>query len=420
MRILFISAFYPPYEIGGWEQLVRDMNEELQARGHTTHVLTSTHGVGNEVCEAGVDRLLALESDLYYYKPHQFLMHKRRLRRNLAHVRATIMRFQPDVVFVHVMFNLSRGVPWLAEQLCPQRVVYYVANDWPYAADPHTAYWHDLGRNPLTRLAKGLIAPLPLRTIAQEQQRFKLRFERVLCVSRAVKRELEQNTNIQRKHLHVVYNGVETDLFVPPPPGVRSKNGHLTLLYAGSLVEHKGVHTAVEAMVRLQRSNSLNGTQLTIAGTGHPSYERRLQRLVAQAGLENAVQFIGRVPRQQMPAILQQHDVLIFPSTWEEPLARMIQEAMATGMVVVGTLTGGTGELLIEGKTGLTFAPDDAEALAQRIEELRDNVALRTALARQGCEKVLNEFSIERMIDGIEAHLAQVVAPAYERQPSAL
>lgn len=418
MRILFISAFYPPHVIGGWEQLVRDVNERLQVRGHQTHVLTSIHGVGEARVEAGVSRLLTLESDLYHYRPHHLLGHKGRLQRNLMHVRETIAHFQPDVVFVHVMFNLSRGIPWLAEQLCPQRVVYYVANDWPYAPDPHTAYWCHPARNPLTWAAKKLLGPQVLPMIGQENRQFALRFERVLCVSHAVKLGLEQHTTITHQNLHVVYNGVETDLFVPPPAGPngsgRHGHDHLTLLYAGSLGEHKGVHTAIEALGMLQQSDRRNGTTLTIVGTGHPRYERRLQRLITHFGLQDVVSFLGRVPRKEMPTILQHHDVLLFPSIWEEPLARMIQEAMATGMVVIGTLTGGTGELLIDGQTGLTFAPADAAGLAQRIEELRTDGTLRRQLARQGCEKVRHEFNIDRMITHMETHLALAASSAQQ------
>jgi hypothetical protein len=56
MRILFISTFYPPHIVGGWEQLVQEINERLQDRGHITHVLTSQHGVGHPLQEPGVDR----------------------------------------------------------------------------------------------------------------------------------------------------------------------------------------------------------------------------------------------------------------------------------------------------------------------------------------------------------------------------
>ena len=236
MRILFISAFYPPQVVGGWEQLVQDVNTRLQSRGHETLVLTSTHGVDGPEYSTAVHRTLTLESDLYHYQPRQFLGHKGRLKNNLTCVKETIEAFQPDVVFIHVMFNLSRGIAWQAEQLCPGRVVYYVANDWPHATDPHTAFWRDGANSPVMRLAKGLLAPIPLRMIAAENQRFALQFAHVLCVSHAVKRELATEAHIPLDNLSVVYNGVETDQFVPVESWLNRPSDRLALLYAGSLV----------------------------------------------------------------------------------------------------------------------------------------------------------------------------------------
>ncbi|MCB0207886.1 MAG: glycosyltransferase family 4 protein [Anaerolineae bacterium] len=411
MRVLFISAFYPPQVVGGWEQLVHDINERLKNRGHITHVLTSTYGVDEPKREEGVDRLLTLESDLNHYQPTQFVGHKRRLAENLENTRQTIENFKPDVIFIHVMFNLSRGIAYTAEQLCPGRVVYYVANDWPHALDPHTAYWRDPAKNPILNIAKQMLSPIPLNIVERENNSFQLKFERVLCVSQAIKNTLAREADIPLENMSVVYNGVETDLFVPAEKQNNKSNNQdsLSLFYAGSLNTHKGVHTAIEAMAILTKQSKAKGISLTIVGSGHPDYETRLKTLVKENNLENVVHFPGRVPREDMPALLQKHDVLIFPSIWEEPLARMTQEAMAAGMAVISTLTGGTGELVIEGETGLTFDPEDATTLAQRIEQLKNDPELHKKLVKNGREKVLQQFDIRRMIDEIEIHLSDVV-----------
>jgi glycogen(starch) synthase len=410
MRILFISDFYPPNVIGGWEQLVRDINQRLQARGHVTRVLTSTYGPNALNQEQGVDRLLTLESDLYHYDPLKTLRHKAQLKRNLKQTLETISIFQPDVVFIHGMWNLTRGVAWQAEQLRPGRVVYYVANDWPYAIDVHTSYWRDSAGKPVLKQAKKWLALIPLKIAERENRNFHLRFEHVLCVSQAVKDDLVRNAGIPPEHLRVVYNGVETDAFVPPQEwdNRRDRHPNLSLLYAGSLVPHKGVHTAIEAMAVLAQKSDLDAVTLTIVGSGHPEYEARLKKLVDEEKLGRRVSFWGRVSREEMPTVFQKFDVLIFPSIWQEPLARTTQEAMASGMAVIGTLTGGTGELLIDGETGLAFEPEDAAALAQRIEQLQRDPGLFMKLAKNGRARVLRHFDIRRMIDEIEACLSSV------------
>lgn len=411
MRILFITAFYPPQVIGGWEQLVQDINVRLQRRGHTTHVLTSTYGLESghpfSDAEPGVERVLELESDLYNYRFQDFLARKQRLQRNLEAARRSIERFQPDVIFIHVMFNLNRGIAWMAEKLMPGRVVYYVANDWPHAPNPHRAFWEDAARNPGKRMFKRLLAPLALRQVEQEESAFPLKFEHVMCVSQAVRRDLKRQAGIPETNMQVVYNGVETDLFTPALKHSRPAD-ELALVYAGSLAPHKGVHTAVEALAQVDHNGLPVRITLSLVGSGHPDYEAHLHRLVAENRLEDRVFFLGRVPREQMPDLLRRFDVLVFPSIWEEPLARMTQEAMACGLVVVGTPTGGTPEILVEGETGLTFPAGDAAALAKQLERLARDPALRRRLAETGRQVVLQKFDLQRMIDEIEAGLERV------------
>jgi glycogen(starch) synthase len=421
MRILFVSTFYPPYVVGGWEQLVEDLNAGLRQRGHETFVLTSTHGVpdGEPLLDldANVDRSLLLESNLQFYRPTDMFSYRWRVQHNLDATRAAVLRWQPDVIFIHIMWNLTRGIPWQAEQLAPGRVVYYVADHWAYTPDAHQAYWTDGAGDPLRRAAKRMIAPLPLHMVAQDRKRFELGFEHVLCVSNAIRQSLLSHLSLAPDQVQVVYNGIDIDAFPfhdrlaasASPSGMEPP---LRLLYAGSLVPHKGVHVAIDALGELARQQAVDGLALTIVGSGRPDYEQRLQEAVIAQGLQQVVEFVGRVPRNQIPSQLAAHDVLIFPSEWPEPLARMTQEAMASGAVVIGTTTGGTGEILENGVTGLVFAPGDATGLARRIRQLRADPQLYTRLAAAARRRVEEQFSFSRMLDQVEHALSSAVASA--------
>lgn len=410
MRILFLSAFYPPYVIGGWEQLVEDINLDLQARGHKTHVVTSMYGVNRPVKESGVDRILALDADVYHYKPEDLLAHSSRVRNNIRRVKNVIETFQPDIVFVHVMWNLSKGVAWVAEKLCSDRVVYYIANDWPYAIDMHSAFWVNRARRPLVAKAKEVIAPIPLRMMQNENIKFHLDFKRVMCVSQSVMNNLAEYARIDPQVMRVVYNGVNADVFTPDwskkPYGVERA---FSLLYAGNIASHKGVHTAIEAMAILAQAPNARNIHLSIIGSGHPDYEDQLRNLVSMHHLEDKVSFLRRFPRSEMPALFRKFDALVFPSVWDEPLARVMEEAMASGLAVIGTLTGGTGELLLDGETGLTFLSENPEMMAQRIEQLYDDPVLCRTLAENGRNKVFREFGRIQMMDAIEVYLNEVV-----------
>ncbi len=158
-------------------------------------------------------------------------------------------------------------------------------------------------------------------------------------------------------------------------------------------------------MARLVNSKGMDKITLTLVGSGHPDYEMFLRELVEREHLQNYVTFLDPVSKEKMTEILQQFDVLIFPSIYEEPLARITQEAMASGLVVIGTTTGGTKEILRDGETGLTFAPEDADGLAEHVTRLSLDPDLCSRLAQAGSQAVLENFTLDKMVKEIEIFL---------------
>jgi glycosyltransferase involved in cell wall biosynthesis len=85
---------------------------------------------------------------------------------------------------------------------------------------------------------------------------------------------------------------------------------------------------------------------------------------------------------------------------------------MASGLVVIGTTTGGTKEILKDGETGLTFAPEDADGLAEQIGRLIADPGMCRRLAQAGRQAVLENFTLDRMVQEIEAYLQETVNAA--------
>ncbi len=231
-----------------------------------------------------------------------------------------------------------------------------------------------------------------------------------MCVSRALRDSLVQS-GIPVQHAKIVYNGIDTEAFAPSKPLAQKRASDrktLKLLYAGRLSHDKGVHTAIEAMVELVHNKRLENLHLTVLGDGRPDYQSHLRKLVNRNDLNAFVQFREKVSRGQMPEVLRQFDILVFPSICTEALPRMPQEAMASGMVVVGTTTGGSRELLVEGENALTFNPGDASGLADQLGRLATDPGLRIRLVEAGHRTIMERFTIERMVDDIESYLCEV------------
>jgi glycosyltransferase involved in cell wall biosynthesis len=410
MRLLFLSNFYPPFELGGMEQLTAEVAATLQARGHSVSILTSCAGVTSADARTnGVTRALFLDADIHYYSVRSFFL-KRRAREaaNLRQLDQAIDQVRPDVFVVWNMWNLSRGLPFHAEERLPGRVAYYIASTWPMDPDAHEAYWRLPASRPASEWMK---RPLRARALAELQSEGcpkPLAFGHTKCVSRYMRDRLTTAGAIPST-AGVLHNGIDPAPFLAASRlDSAERTGPLRLLYFGSLVPIKGVHVAVEALGLLEQRGLGDQIELTILGRGHPDYTARLVERVNELGLSERVRFEDWVSRADVPAMLAQHDVFLFTSTGPEAMARTVMEAMAAGLLVIGSEVGGQTEMLMNGRNSLTFPAGDAERLAAQVRFALEESVLRVALARAGQETVLDGFTLDRMVDNLEAWLETI------------
>ncbi|MCL7453936.1 MAG: glycosyltransferase family 4 protein [Anaerolineae bacterium] len=168
--------------------------------------------------------------------------------------------------------------------------------------------------------------------------------------------------------------------------------------YVGRLVAEKGVDLLLEAL------SGLEGTwRAYIQGSG-PERDA-LQAQARQLGLGQRVSFDEWIPSAQMPGYYRQLDVLVLPSrtrpNWKEQFGRVLVEAMACGVPVVGSDSGEIPNVI--GDAGLVFPEDDAAALRQHLADLLLDPGLRLELAQRGRERVLAHYT-----------QAQVAAQTYQ------
>jgi glycosyltransferase involved in cell wall biosynthesis len=215
---------------------------------------------------------------------------------------------------------------------------------------------------------------------------------------------------VKTRNVDVVYHGVDAELYTRAAQLARNQEtDQLKAVFVGSLYPHKGVHTAIEAMDRLRRIDATLPVKLDILGKGHPDYEAQLHAMVDRLQLHHVVTFHHPIPREQLPGFLACYNALVLPSIWEEPLALISEEALAAQLVLIGTLTGGTKELLEPGVNGLAFPAEDADALAQQLLRLARDPALRVRLAQAGWQTVVDRFTMTRTLDEFERHLDAMV-----------
>lgn len=182
--------------------------------------------------------------------------------------------------------------------------------------------------------------------------------------------------------------GVDEDFFRPSP--TTPSGGGLTVGYAGRFVPQKGVLDLLEA------ASGLSWVRLLLVGGG--VMEAELRRRAGQPDLRGRVEFAGRVPSSALPGLYRRMDVFVLPSrttpTWKEQFGRVLIEAMACGIPVVGSDCGEIPHVI--GEAGLVYPEGDVAALRAALERLRDP-ALRAELGRRGRERVLAHFTQKRV-----------------------
>lgn len=364
-RLLVISNFYPPQFVGGYELGCRDVVEGLVDRGWEVTVLTSRFGVPRALREGRIHRELVV--DFPVRRRSRLTERIRTLRRDLTN-RAIVVRAcreaAPDVVYIWNQRYLGPAAAQAAERLA-HPVSYFVSDGWlveartperPPFAVPHVQFASEFLRQ--SALAAGYS---PSRT-------------------------------------EVVHWGVDLDCYRFADRGSPTR-----LLYVGQLIPEKGFQTALSALRSIVEE--LPDASPTLTMVGGPDYYDRARSQVRELGLEDYVRFTGRLPREKLPAIYDAHDILLFPSSWMEPFSITLLEAMASGLAVVTTITGGTGEVAEAGFNCLAFAPGDAAGCAAAVVQLMRDQELAERIRANARRRVEQRFRLETMIDRIDRGL---------------
>jgi glycogen synthase len=183
-----------------------------------------------------------------------------------------------------------------------------------------------------------------------------------------------------------------------------------TVTFIGRLETRKGVLDLANAIPLVLRQRPQ--TRFRFVGANHPSPRSNLdmqQFLEKKLGAyATAVEFTGYLALDQIPTVLRDTDLCVFPSLWES-FGCVCVEAMAAGRGIVASRAGGMAELLDQGKVGKLVAPKDPQGLATAILELLSNPDYRMQLGRMARERLLTEYNQNRIGELQEASYERAI-----------
>jgi glycosyltransferase involved in cell wall biosynthesis len=161
---------------------------------------------------------------------------------------------------------------------------------------------------------------------------------------------------------------------------------HPIFLFVGSLTPRKGVHLLLEACLLLQQAEYQDYTLLVV---GEGAQQQELVTFAKQQGLESCIRWVGRVDYGSLGAYFRHADVFVLP-TLEDTWGVVVLEAMALGKPVLCSQRAGAAELIIEGKNGYCFNPDNPQELAEIMSQFIRNPDLAIILGQAAKERMMN------------------------------
>jgi L-malate glycosyltransferase len=200
------------------------------------------------------------------------------------------------------------------------------------------------------------------------------------------------------KPIEVIHNFINPSLYCPHPCGPHPPR----LIHLSNFRPVKRVLDCVRILAEVRRSVD---AELWMVGDGPD--RGAAERLAHDLGLIGHIRFLGK--RNDVPELLRQADVLLMPSEMESfGLAAL--EAMASGVVPIGTRVGGVPELIEDGVTGFLGKTGDVDSMAAQAISVLENPSLRTSMGQAARQSAESRFSTELIIPQYEALYEKVTA----------
>jgi len=353
MRILMACAAFPPFIDGGGPISALMVAKLLRQSGHDLEVVNVADREEREIYDGvPVQRVTTLNIDWNYRLPRPAW--KRAIWHLLENfnprafvvMRRQIRRFRPDIVLTDSIENINVAT-WLAARTCGVPVCHILRSTFLLC-------WKGSMRKSSGNCGTAC-GSCQATSIGKR------------IMSRFVDAVIGETRFIIDKHVsHGYFPGASTHVvpgLLPNPVATEPRSvaagAPVRIGYLGVLDAVKGLDTLAAALDLLAPSAR---PQVLIAGTAKSQYAKALP-----AKFPADTSFLGWVRPDEL---FKRIDVLVVPSLFEEPFGRVIVEAFAAGIPVIGARSGGIPETIDPGVNGMLFPAGDAAALARLLQEL--------------------------------------------------
>ncbi len=418
MKILNISQYFPP-EMGAPAARVSELARHWVRMGHEVTVLTGfpnhPSGVVEPEYRSRLRRMIYHEKwesvhlvrtwlwPLPNRKPLERILNYSSFCLSAAVVGSFLPR--PDVVIATSPQLLVGMAGWWVSRVKRVPLTFEVRDLWPES---------------LGAVGVGRDGSAMHRVLARMAAFLYGRAERIVVVTPAFAERLTADWNVPANKIAIVQNGVETDLFSPAANGkaVRRElgiEGKFVASYIGTLGMAHGIETLLDCAALLQE----RAPEVFFLLVGDGAEREHLEAQAHKQRLRN-VRFIGPQPRERVPGLICASDVCLVllrrADVFTTVIPTKMLEFMACGRPVVLGVTGQAQQIVQQAHGGVCVAPEDTNALAAAILELKSNAALRETFGRNARRHIMQLYSrratAERYAALLEGRSAETRKPA--------
>ena len=369
LKVLEVNKAYFPH-VGGIETLVKQYSEELGQFNVQVRTLVCCENQGGTIRERvnGIPVIRAASLGTYFSCPLsvQFIKQFRRMSR------------KADVIHIHMPFPLADFAMLLSG----------------YKGKVALS-WH----SDIVKQKKLLTLYKPL---------LKYLLNRADVIFTATEGHIDGSDFLYeyREKCRILPYGitVEDYLNIDRKPILTEKltdKNSVKVFFTGRLVYYKGVDVLLKAF------SKVNNCELFIAGTGE--LENSLKAYAEKHNLADKVHFLGFLPDDELKQAYADCDIFVLPSVVKSEAFGIVQlEAMVYGKPVINTaLPSGVPHVSLDGETGLTVPPSNANALAKAINRLAENKELREELGKKAAQRVMDNFNEKDVIRRLYDYLSE-------------
>lgn len=421
MKILVISANYPPLHSGGYEIRIKNIIDELFQRGHLVRVITSK-------CFR-----MAKNADIKIKYPVLRKLHEKSLKKNwidlltahsltrviglglvgvmqlihdildLKAIDHIISEFHPDIIYLGHILPLTRTLfPYLADLQIP--IVLDDGGGTLFLSNKEKGIWFKLiegdtekisiidGFKPLIIRLVGLLSKHRIKPDWNLPNNMQILFKREANLN-AVK-----NAGISVEGAVVLHSGVDINLF-----NFVNRNAislPVTIIYPARIEPRKGQLDALKLLSHLVDAGI--DSRLILVGEARSSFIVEFQDMVRTLDIKEYLEICLMMPHEEIVSYYQQADLVFFPSYWKDGLSRVPLEAMACGCIVISYGNEGSYEIIRDGENGFLVDPGNYDAITEIIKTLISDPKQVARITNRARLDIESNYALDAYVDQIE------------------